>query len=299
MRSLERWLHQHIFKVGWLLTKNLQTTTILYYTFFLPGVFLHEVIVWLMAGVLNIRATGEFKFHDKQEIAELKLTFVKYDTKKIGAFRLFVINLMPLVGGIVFIWFAVTQVLQTDLLVRFFSGDSTVMLGDALNRLVRTPDFLLWMYLLFTVSATMTPDASYLRGWRLILPPLAFILLGLIALGIVGRVLTNVLVPLMSWANLISGVFVAVIAVHLFMTAVLGAIESIIERITGDSATFEKGKLIALRRDEILKMRAEQAEKARKSAARQQRQQQAAASGPPSIYKIQLPIPAGLIRKAR
>ncbi|MDX2162551.1 MAG: hypothetical protein SF162_14605 [bacterium] len=291
LRSLEGWLHQHIFKVGWLLTKNLHTTTILYYTFFLPGVVLHEVIVWLMAGVLNIRATGELSFPDKQEIAELKLTFVKYDTRRIGTFRLFLINLMPLIGGIAFIWFVVNQPLQTDLLIRFLNGDPAVDPGQAISRLIASPDVWLWLYLMFTVSATMTPDPAYLRGWRLLLPPLALIILVLIGLGVVNTVLTNLLISIAPGASLLTGVFAASIAVNLFMTAVLGGIESVIERVTGDSATFEKGKLVAMRREEILRMRAEQAEKARKAAQRQQQAAARASAGPPSIYRLPLPIP--------
>jgi len=292
MRSLERWLHQHIFKVGWLVTKNLQTTTILYYTIFLPGVFLHELIVWLIAGVLNIRASGEFKFPEKQEIAELKLQFVKYDAKKIGTFRLFIINLMPLVGGIGFIWFAINNPLNMSGFFGLLSGDPTITVGDAVTRLTTSPDFLLWMYLVFVVSATMTPDPSNLRGWRLLLPPIVIAIVALYALGIGDRVLGNFLLSISQGASVLTGIFAAIIGVNLFVTAVLGAVESSIERVTGDSATFEKGKLVAMRRADIVKMRAEQAEKARRAAQRQQAAAARAAAGPPSIYKLQLPIPA-------
>lgn len=292
MRSLERWLHQHIFKVGWLLTKNLHTTTILYYTVFLPGVFLHELIVWFTAGILNVRATGDFKFPDKQEIAELKLNFVKYDIKKTGAFRLFVINLMPLIGGMAFIWFVVTGVLQTDLLIRVLQMDATVTFEQAFSRLVASPDLLLWLYLAFTVSATMIPNPATLRGGRLLLIPAALAVVALFALGVGVQVLTNFLTQIAQGANLLTGVFVSVIAVNVFMTGVLGAIESTIERITGDSATFEKGKLIAMRREDILRMRAEQADKTRKAIMRQDKTAaKPVVTGPPSIYRMPLPIP--------
>ncbi len=292
MRSLERWLHQHIFKVGWLLTKNLHTTTILYYTVFLPGVFLHELIVWFTAGMLNVRATGDFKFPDKQEIAELKLNFVKYDVKKTGAFRLFVINLMPLIGGMAFIWFVVTNVLQTDLLIRVLQMDASVTFEQAFSRLIASPDLLLWLYLAFTVSATMIPNPATLRGGRLLLIPAAVAVIALFALGVGVQVLTNFFTQIAQGANLLTGVFVSVIAVNLFMTGVLGVIESTIERITGDSATFEKGKLIAMRREDILRMRAEQADKTRKAITRQDKPAaKPTVTGPPSIYRLPLPIP--------
>jgi hypothetical protein len=68
LRWLERSLHQRIFKVGWLLSKNSQTTTILYYTFFLPGVALHELVLWLVAGFLDVRAERAIAWPQKQEI---------------------------------------------------------------------------------------------------------------------------------------------------------------------------------------------------------------------------------------
>ena len=69
-RQIERWLHQHIFKVGWLLTNNFQTTTVLYYILFLPGILLHECSLWLAAGILNVRAERAIEFPAEQEIGE-------------------------------------------------------------------------------------------------------------------------------------------------------------------------------------------------------------------------------------
>ncbi len=295
MRSLEGWLHQHMFKVGWLLTKNLHTTTILYYTFFLPGVVLHEVLVWLVAGMLNVRAEGAIKMPEKQEIAALKLNFVKLD-KKVSQFKLAVISIAPLIGGIVFIWFVTNNIFDIGGFLEIASSGELEDIGAAFSRLTATPDFWLWMYLVFAVSATMIPDAGNLRGWRLVIPPIVVVIILLYAIGVGDRVLLVTLQSLSQGAYFLMGTFGVVIVVHLVMTGILGAIESIIERITGDSATFEKGKLVAMRRDEILKMRAEQAAKAQKSLATRdqsadKKTARAAASGPPSIYRLPLPIP--------
>jgi hypothetical protein len=64
-------MHQHIFKVGWLVTKKLRTTTTLYYTIFLPGVFLHEIVLWFIAGILNVRAERAIAWPEQQAIGEL------------------------------------------------------------------------------------------------------------------------------------------------------------------------------------------------------------------------------------
>jgi hypothetical protein len=294
MRWLEGWLHQHIFKVGWLLTKSLHTTTILYYTFFLPGVFLHELLVWLVAGILDVRAEGAIRMPERQEIAELKLNFIKIDHKKAGAFRVAVIYLAPLVGGIVAIWFITNNILNLSGFVALVGSGDLDSVGGAVSQLLATPDFWLWVYVVFAISATMTPEPQLLRGWRLVVPPLVVILILLYAIGVGNRLVLTALESLAQGASFLIGTFAAVIGINVLMTGILGAIESVIERITGDSATFQNGKLVAMRRDEIARMRAEQAEKARRAAEAASKQtpaQRRAAAGPPSIYKLPLPIP--------
>ena len=139
LRRIERWLHQHIFKVGWLLTRNFQTTTILYYTFFLPGVFLHELTYWLGAGIFNVRATVSIPFFKKEvpppkddkqaktttvevpkpppsntiDISKLKPNFVTLDfgtargrgkQAQKGVYRKAFISVLPLLVALVVIW---------------------------------------------------------------------------------------------------------------------------------------------------------------------------------------------------
>jgi hypothetical protein len=72
------------------------------------------------------------------------------------------------------------------------------------------------------------------------------------------------------------------------MVLVLGTLESIIERITGHSAAFKDGKLIAMTRAEMLAQREQQSKRERQLAAKKT---PALASGPPSIYTLQFPIP--------
>ena len=111
LRQLERWLHQHIFKVGWLITRSFQTTTILYYTFFLPGVFLHELSYWLTAGILNIQAKSSLQWPEPQEIAELDLSFVEL-SKNTSPVKLALITLAPIITGLVSVWFIANNILQ-------------------------------------------------------------------------------------------------------------------------------------------------------------------------------------------
>lgn len=288
MRRLERWLHQHIFKVGWLLTKNLQTTTILYYLIFLPGVFLHEFVLWLVAGIFNVRAERAIAWPEAQAVAELRLTFVKLN-RNIGSFRLSIIYLAPLVAGILFIGFVANNVLNIGGFVQMLGDGRLENLDEALGVLTSSTDFWLWVYLVFAVGNTMWPDFSALRAWRPILIALVAAAVALYAVGLgdalVGQTLAG---PVLQGVNIFAGTLGVVIAINLFFTAVLGGIESLIERVTGNSATFQNGKLVAMRREEVIRMRQQQREREAKqtSLAKTVRQ-----SGPPSIYSMPFPIP--------
>ncbi|MBL8145036.1 MAG: hypothetical protein JNL34_01510 [Anaerolineae bacterium] len=290
MRRLEGWLHQHIFKVGWLITKNLHTTTILYYTFFLPGVVFHEFVLWLVAGVFNVRAERAIAWPEAQAIAELKLNFIRL-SKNTSAFKVAVISVAPLLAGIALIAFVLTSVMDISGIRILIASGSLDDVNVAIGRLTATPDFWLWFYLIFAVANTMMPEWDKLKGWRPVLIVLGVGVVLLFLLGVGDELFVEAFTgPLATLLSLLAGSLIGVIAINLVMTGVLGGIESLIERVTGDSATFQNGKLVAMRREEILK----QKEQARQ---KQQKQLEAAKNapktpgGPPSIYKLPLPIP--------
>ncbi|MFN8448386.1 MAG: hypothetical protein U0521_07290 [Anaerolineae bacterium] len=154
MRRLERWLHQHIFKVGWLLTKNLHTTTILYYTFFLPGVVVHEIIYWLVAGILNVRAERAIAMPEAQAIAELRLTFIRL-SRNTSRVRRAIIGISPLISGLALIWLISNNVLNLNVVIAVLRVGGLDGVGSAINLLTSTPDIWLWVYFMFAVANTM------------------------------------------------------------------------------------------------------------------------------------------------
>lgn len=292
LRQLEVWLHQHIFKVGWLVTKQYQTTTILYYAFFLPGIILNQLVFWLAAGFLNVSADRTIAWPEKQEIGELKLDFIRL-SKNVSPLRFAIISTAPLLVGMIAVWHIANNILNVPLfLAEANRGGFLVNISTALSHFTNAPDFWIWVYLAFTISNTMMPNFANLRGWRIVL----LIIGGLIAaLYVVGAgdqvVMENLRGPVTNALNSLSSVFAIIIGLDIFMVAVLGTIEAIIERVTGDSATFENGKMITMRRSELIARR----QQALAVKPQQKAQQRAAAAavpvGPPSVYKLSFPIP--------
>lgn len=292
MRRLERWLHQHIFKVGWLLTRKMQTTTILYYTFFLPGVVLNEVVFWLMAGFVNVRAERVFAWPEAQAIAELKLNFIRLE-KNTSRVKVAIISIAPLLSGLLLIYLISNNVLNLNLVLAVGSGGTLDDYLTALRLLLATPDVWLWVYLMFTISNTMFPNREVFKGWRPVVIGLAVAVVAMYVVGIGQQLfLQNLALPITDGLSRLALIFVVIIVIDLIVTGVLGTLEAVIERITGHSATFEKGKLVALTKEDIQKRRDQhRAKREKERQAAKAPKPMRAKAGPPSIYKLALPIP--------
>ncbi len=179
--------------------------------------------------------------------------------------------------------------LDLNAIIATLRGGSFTDVGAALALLISTPDIWLWVYLIFAIASTMMPDREALKGWRPILIGVGILIVVLYALGVAQEVfLDRLATPITEGLNRLALTFAVVIAIDLLVTGVLGTIEAIIERITGDSATFQNGKLVAITREEMLRQREQQ--HAKQERQRQQAQTRAPA-GTPSIYKLPLPIP--------
>jgi len=290
LRRIERWLHQHIFKVGWLITQSYQTTTILYYTFFLPGVILHEVIYWLAAGMLNVRAEHAIQWPEPQEVGELKLNFVQLSSRA-GSHRKAIISMTPLLAGLVIIWVIANNIFQITAVIETMSGGELNAVATGFGQLTGTPDFWLWVYFIFTISNTMFPTIPKdLRGWRSILGGGVAIALVLAVIGLGGEIFSALQSPLSNVINVLQITFLLLMGIDVLMVLALGTIEYAIERFTGRSATFRRGKMITMTREEAIEERQKERERQRRRAERARRRA-AADSGPTSIYALSLPVP--------
>jgi hypothetical protein len=289
LRQIERWLHQHIFKVGWLLTHNYETTTILYYTIFLPGVLLHEVLYWLMAGVLNVRADRSIRWPEKQEIGNLQLNFIKLSPKA-NLLKKAIIAATPLIVGLLAIWLIAINIFELEVVMAIAASGRLEDISNAITILTSTTDFWLWFYISFTIANTMFPTISKdMRGWWQIGGTFAVILISLLILNIGQSFLSELTLTLGQFLNSLSLTLMLTITINITMVILLGAIESTIERITGHSATFQKGKMITMTREEVLKLKLEKQEK--RLTTRSAPRRKTALSNPASIYALELPIP--------
>ncbi len=258
----------------------------------MPGVLLHEIIIWLTAGMLNVSTEGDLSLPKKQEIGELKLEFVKLP-RRTPAYKVALINIAPFIIGVALIWFVATNLLEVQNAVSLLNANDNTStlsnLGDTIRQLTSQTDFWLWVYLLFTIANTMIPESDTIGIW---LRRGTYIVIGigiLFVLGINTVVNADIFGPFITGLNALSSVFAFTIALNVFGVALLSLIENTIEWITGDSATFKDGKMITMSRAEALAAKHQERQKKLKS--RREQRRAPLTSGPPSIYKIEFPIP--------
>lgn len=286
-RSAERWLHQHIFKVGWLLTRNHQITTILYYIVFLPGALLHEAVRWLATGALNARASRVIKLPQKQEIDKLELNFIKLAP---GAhlIKRAVIAAAPLVAGLLALWVIAMNAFALETVLSIAAPGQLDDVARAVSALTAQADFWLWFYVAFTIANTMFPTTPVkLRGWRQIGAAALPIIIIALVLGIGQTFAAETGETIRQLLNSLTVILSLTTLINVLMVIVLGTVEAVIEGLTGHSAAFQDGRMIAMTRQQAI---------ARKAAERRQRQSARSAparkdAAATSIYMLKLPIP--------
>ncbi|MCY4539482.1 MAG: hypothetical protein OXE52_14785 [Chloroflexi bacterium] len=282
-------MHQHIFKVGWLLTHNRKTTVIFYYTAFLPGIVLHELCRWLAAGILNVRATRSAQLPEHDEIGELQLSLIQVSPHA-NALKRLIIEVAPLFVALTALWLIATDILDLESSLRLATGGGVADVGRTFDSLVRQTDFWLWFYLIFAIANTMLPPISReVRNRRRVISALVLTGAFVIGLGsnIEGMAILGSIVR--GLVSSLSFILFATSIINVVMVLALGLIEAVIERFTGHSATFVDGKLITRTRQQAL------AEREDRGRERRSQRTTSDASKPErlirTIYALPLPIP--------
>lgn len=271
-----------------MLTNNFQTTTVLYYILFLPGILLHEFAVWLVALLLRVRADSAIGFPERQDIGELRLNFIRISPNA-GKLRYALIRLAPLFSGIACLWAIAAHIFRLQEAAVLLQPGSVDELARAVNRLTTTADFWLWFYLAFTVANTMFPrlrgslSARQMSGLALALAASLFFV------WLVGGALeTAIAQGIEVLVGSLILVVLQVILINIVVLLALGALEALMERLTGKSAAFADGKMITMSRQQAQERKRVQT---RKRLASRQQPVGKRAESIRSVYDLKLPIP--------
>lgn len=235
--NLERWIHRHLYGVGWLVTQDKQRATILYYLILLPGIALHEFTQWFYAGVAKLK-TSKIKIWPKPlKDGTLRLDFVKLSSKKVNKVSAIVFEVAPILVGIGAILFISQRIMDTDALrPALATGDLDVVL-QAFGSLFGTPDFWLWLYLLFAIGNGMVPTDK-LNSQSLLIAGIAISAVLLVIGLLAGAGQSTIQIPLAGILNTLATASGTILILDIIAVVALGLTERVLERLTGKQARY-------------------------------------------------------------
>jgi hypothetical protein len=236
---IQRWIHTHLHGLSFLLTGKPERAVILYAIILLPGVFLHELSHWLTATALMVRTRSFSIIPQQQKDGTIQLGYVEYyKGQTLGPIRESLIGGAPLIVGtavILLIGFQIFNV--TELAVAIQSGQINV-LTTALNDVFQTPDFFLWLYLLFAIANGMMPSKSDRRAWPAFL--LLMVVLGIVLyfLGISDVLIDGLVGPVTAVFGYLGLALSVSIGVDLFFMLLIALVEGLVSRMKGVSVVY-------------------------------------------------------------
>ncbi|MFP4324068.1 MAG: hypothetical protein ACLFTK_16555, partial [Anaerolineales bacterium] len=242
MLYAERWIHQHTFGIGYLLTKDKQSATRLFYVFFLPGILVHEFVQYLVAGALDVPIKKITTWPDTQENGTLRLDFIVVEQDQTDPVRAALVAATPFFVMAMIVYFISTQILDLqDFAASFTSGDVTVIVAE-FEEVFATTDFVLWFYLLFVVANSMLPKKEDRRGWPLILGVGGLVMAAMVLVGLDNVLLETLAGPVTEGLNLVNTALVTILVVDILAIFILGLVEDTLEAWRGFKMDYTSGE---------------------------------------------------------
>ncbi|MCP4357143.1 MAG: hypothetical protein GY796_03880 [Chloroflexi bacterium] len=236
---LQRWIHRHLHGLALLLTSQQDRAVIIYAIILLPGVFLHEASHWLAATLLGVR-TGSFSLiPQRQADGSVQLGYVEYyKGRTLDPVRESIIGGAPLIAGTAVILLIGLNIFNIPELMALVQTGHITNLTAALEQLYQTPDFFIWLYLLFAIGNGMMPSRSDRRAWPAFAITLAVLALLLYFLGLSDLAATELARPAALMFGYLGLAFSMAIGVDIFFMLVIAAVEGIVGRLKGVSVSY-------------------------------------------------------------
>jgi hypothetical protein len=240
---MQRWLHSRLHGLAYLLTGNKIWAVALYAIVLFPGVLLHELSHWLAARLLGVR-TGSFSLLPKvKRDGSIQLGYVEYyRSPDLGPLRESLIGAAPLITGTTVVVLIGLYVFELPGFLEAVAAGDLDQLAVAFIHLLRTADFLAWLYLLFAVSNAMMPSASDRRAWPAFLALLGAATLLLLLVGLEDFLMAGLLGPLTLLFGYLGLAFSLTIGVNLVFMAVLAPLEQLLAWFKGVRVVYGERK---------------------------------------------------------
>lgn len=241
---LQRWIHQHLHGIAFLVTGQPGRAVVLYAIILLPGVFLHEASHWLAATLLGVR-TGTFSVIPRQQPdGSIQLGYVEYyKSRSLDPVRESIIGGAPLITGTAVILLISFHIFNYPQLAALVQTGQIRTVTAALEQLLRTPDFFLWLYLIFAIATAMMPSQSDRRAWPAFAITLTVVSLSLGFVGLFEVVAANLTRPAALMFGYLGLAFSLAIGVDLFFMLIIATLEWLLSRLKGVSVVYNQAEM--------------------------------------------------------
>jgi hypothetical protein len=227
---VEKWIHAHLYGVGWLITNDKKGATALYYVLLFPGVLVHEFTQYLVAGALNVKIKRVIAWPQAQSDGTLRLDFVQI--KNANRVQAAIIGAAPLFTGLALVWLISSRLLSLDNVVNAIGTGNLDAIGAAVRDAAGAPDFLLWIYVIFTISNAMLPTPADRQGWPLLIGVFAGVIAFLVLIGVGSVLMETFTGPVAHGVNRLTTAFATVLVAEIPGILTIGFIEEVLEKTT-------------------------------------------------------------------
>jgi hypothetical protein len=228
---MKRWINRHVQGLGLLLVGDNEGAMFLYFVLLLPGILIHELSHWLAARLLGVRTGKISLWPSKSRGNQMRMGSVR--VARTDPFRASLIGVAPLVSGSLAILTIGQLILGLGDLGEVLLNREWEQVWESVLVHLQTPDFWLWLYLIFAISNAMLPSETDREPWR---PVILFMCLAAILFYLTGwvsqmpEVVATASSTGLSYLAYAFSLTVAVDAIFITATALL---EVLVSRLTG------------------------------------------------------------------
>ena len=228
---MKRWINRHIQGLGLLLVGNNEAAMYLYFVLLLPGILIHELSHWLAAKLLGVRTGKISLWPSKRRGNQMRMGSVQ--VARTDPFRSSLIGVAPLISGSLAVLIIGQLILGLGDLGEILLNGEWEPFWESILAHLQTPDFWLWLYLIFAISNAMLPSETDREPWR---PVLLF--MGLMALlfyltGWVSQVPEVVAGASLTVLSYLAYAFSLTVMVDVVFIAVIAVLEALMSRFRG------------------------------------------------------------------
>ena len=226
---MKRWINRHLQGLGLLLLGDNEAAMLLYFVLLLPGILIHELSHWVTAKLLGVRTGKITLWPSGRHGNQMRMGSVR--VARTDPLRASLIGVAPLISGSLAILIIGQLILGLGDLGKVLLDGQWQQAWHDLRGHLRTPDFWLWLYLIFAISNAMLPSETDREPWR---PVLLFI--GLAALifyltGWVRRIPQALATASLTGLSYLAYAFSLIIVVDAIFVALIAGFETVVSRL--------------------------------------------------------------------